>query len=216
MTDLKSSHLLPLGLRRMALQDFELLPWRNGAGQTREVSTGYLARDKDSSEAWDWRLSVADIPANGPFSSFPGIDRTAVLLHGAIALKALGCQLALADVGDVETFPGETALMAEVPGGVRGARLLNVMVRRGSCHACVRVHHGPATFFTPSGSHTCLFVASGVFRVAMSPDGAMQAHPYSLTAHELLMWEGSDAFWAVEKASSQGCLIEISIRPPRR
>lgn len=51
--------------------------WRNGFGWTREI-----LRSPETGDDWDWRLSIAEIERDGPFSSFPGIERELVLLHG--------------------------------------------------------------------------------------------------------------------------------------
>ena len=51
--------------------------WKNGAGWTREIR-----RHPTEAEAFDWRLSVADIENDGPFSAFPGYRRSLVLLKG--------------------------------------------------------------------------------------------------------------------------------------
>ena len=45
--------------------------WKNGAGWTSEI---LRAPDVDD---WDWRLSIAEIEADAPFSAFPGVDRCA-------------------------------------------------------------------------------------------------------------------------------------------
>jgi uncharacterized protein len=50
--------------------------WRNGGGWTSEIIA--WPRHDD----WEWRLSVADIEHDGPFSAFPGVDRTIALLEG--------------------------------------------------------------------------------------------------------------------------------------
>lgn len=56
-------------------------PWRNGGGRTREL----LARP--AGPEWTIRISVADIEAEGPFSSFPGVQRWfAVVSGGGVAL----------------------------------------------------------------------------------------------------------------------------------
>ena len=55
------------------------MPWKNGGGVTSE-----LARSPQADE-FDWRLSVAEVATDGPFSQFPGIDRLLVLLSGADA-----------------------------------------------------------------------------------------------------------------------------------
>lgn len=51
--------------------------WRNGGGSTREI-----ARHPDGADHWLWRLSIARVESDGPFSSFPGIDRHLLLLSG--------------------------------------------------------------------------------------------------------------------------------------
>lgn len=50
--------------------------WKNGLGWTREI-----ARSPESGD-WDWRLSIAEIEQDAPFSRFDGIDRELVLLTG--------------------------------------------------------------------------------------------------------------------------------------
>ncbi|MER7604642.1 HutD family protein [Nocardioides sp. NPDC127503] len=51
------------------------MPWRNGLGRTRELLAGP-----------GWRLSLADLAAPGPFSSFPGSDRVHLPLEGGYTL----------------------------------------------------------------------------------------------------------------------------------
>lgn len=57
--------------------DYRVMPWKNGAGTTREI----LAHPSDT-EDFDWRLSIADVKADGAFSTFPGYARTIMLLEG--------------------------------------------------------------------------------------------------------------------------------------
>ena len=47
-----------------------------GGGRTREIVRG---RRMSSMDAFDWRASIADIVADGPFSAFVGFDRVIVL-----------------------------------------------------------------------------------------------------------------------------------------
>jgi len=51
--------------------------WKNGAGWTREIHA-----EPAGATEWDWRMSIAEVGADGPFSTFPGIDRELVLLAG--------------------------------------------------------------------------------------------------------------------------------------
>jgi uncharacterized protein len=62
----------------VALADVVPTPWRNGGGTTRELAVGLSAATAD----WQWRMSVAEVAASGPFSRFEGIDRWFAVLEG--------------------------------------------------------------------------------------------------------------------------------------
>ena len=64
----------PVTLRRRG--DVAPQPWRNGGGRTRELLAWPNAAD------WRLRVSVADIEADGPFSSFPGVQRWFAVTEG--------------------------------------------------------------------------------------------------------------------------------------
>ncbi len=53
--------------------------WKNDGGWTTELAR-FLADAAD--DKFDWRLSLADIEADGPFSSFPGVRRELMLVAG--------------------------------------------------------------------------------------------------------------------------------------
>lgn len=57
-------------------EDVALQPWRNGGGQTRELLTW------PSAASCDLRIAVADISADGPFSSYDGVQRWIVAIAG--------------------------------------------------------------------------------------------------------------------------------------
>lgn len=71
--------------RLIPLADVPASPWRNGGGVTRELLAWPSAQD------WHWRLSVAEVARNGPFSRFDGVQRWFAVLGGA------GVQLHLPD-----------------------------------------------------------------------------------------------------------------------
>ena len=87
--------------------------WANGGGWTTEIVA------EPSSDRWAWRLSVADVEVDGPFSLFPGIDRTIALLHGAGFALTIGGR----DEHVIDTpfqpfdFPGEAATSCRLIGG---------------------------------------------------------------------------------------------------
>ncbi|MFE6834237.1 HutD family protein [Streptomyces sp. NPDC057705] len=77
------------GLRLLRAADRGATPWKNGGGVTREIA----ARPEGAGTGdFAWRVSLAEVAADGPFSSFPGVDRTLTLAEGA------GMDLAVAGV----------------------------------------------------------------------------------------------------------------------
>jgi len=99
---------------------------------------------------FSWRVSVAEIAEDGPFSAFPGVDRQILLLAGP------GVRLQAAETTPPPTppidhllneplvpfaFAGETAIAASLLGGP--SQDLNVMTRRGVMRAEVEVARSP-------------------------------------------------------------------------
>lgn len=98
-------------------------PWKNGRGVTSEV-----LRVPDR-EDYEVRVSVAEVTAPGPFSTFPGYRRATTLLGGGpIALVIDGVVRPLAR-GVLVDFAGEAACEAREVAAP--AHLLNVLVRPG-------------------------------------------------------------------------------------
>ncbi len=64
-------------LRVLTVSDYTVTPWKNGGGITQDV---LLLPQGASQDDFDIRVSLAPIVTEGPFSSFPGIDRHITLL----------------------------------------------------------------------------------------------------------------------------------------
>jgi len=119
-------------IRILRSADYPARPWKNGGGTTRDI---VVSPPDASLDDFDWRLSLAQVDRDGPFSRFDDIDRTLVLLTGAMTLHEDDRQLDLVRHEPV-TFAGERAIHASVPGG---ATLdFNVMTRRGRVRHTVR------------------------------------------------------------------------------
>lgn len=115
---------LPAGVEGLALATLPRERWRNGCGWTRPVA------QRLDGGATRWRVSLAEITEAAPFSSFPGLDRTTVLVDGGpVTLCAAEQRWMLRQPGDRADYPGERALRNERP--ARPARCWNVMVARG-------------------------------------------------------------------------------------
>jgi environmental stress-induced protein Ves len=63
---------------RLPASGYRAMAWKNGQGVTHEI-----AREPATGDSFLWRLSIAEVAADGDFSIFPGIDRTITLIEGA-------------------------------------------------------------------------------------------------------------------------------------
>lgn len=101
--------------------------WKNGGGLTWPVAVSPEGADLGG---FDWRLSLAMVEAEGPFSAFSGVDRLMLVVDGRLELGIAGSdRLVLDDSGEAAAFPGDAEAMAWLPDGP--AADINLMVRRG-------------------------------------------------------------------------------------
>ena len=115
-------------MRILKADKYLRMPWRNGHGETAQVAISPAAATLDD---FDWRVSMARIDDDGPFSIFAQTDRTLVVLRGE------GLRLSLDGATPVEltrsseplAFSGAVAAHATLIGGA--VIDLNVMTRRG-------------------------------------------------------------------------------------
>ena len=126
----------PGGFRVLRHRDRVAGPWANGGGITYEVMR-WPADGPD----FDWRLSIAEIAREGPFSTYPGVDRILILLRGAMNLVIDGTGY---DVPLFEplAFPGEARVESVLADGP--TMDFNIMTRRGRVTARADVLTEPA------------------------------------------------------------------------
>jgi uncharacterized protein len=114
-------------MRVLKADEYRRMPWRNGHGETAQVAIGPAGATVND---FDWRVSMARIDADGPFSIFPQTDRTLTVLRGD------GLHLSIAGSAPIElmcdseplAFPGDVAGNATLLGGP--VTDLNVMTQR--------------------------------------------------------------------------------------
>lgn len=108
-------------------KDYLRMPWKNGLGVTEEVIAFPPGSDLAT---FGWRLSIAHVGADGPFSVFAGIDRTIALLDGTGLLLDLPSQTVELDPGgEPFAFSGDLEISSRNKAGPTID--LNIMTRRG-------------------------------------------------------------------------------------
>lgn len=112
-------------------------PWANGGGSTRQVAIE--PRDGSIARGFAWRVSIAQIGSDGPFSHLPGIARSLWLLAGnGVRLSLADREVVLDRALQRFDFAGETPIACSLLGGA--CEDLNVMTARASKHADANVH----------------------------------------------------------------------------
>jgi environmental stress-induced protein Ves len=136
--------------------DYRRTAWKNGGGRTTEV---VVYPPRADLEGFIWRVSVADVARDGPFSTFPGVDRTLVLLAGAgFSLTGGDVPLELRAQYEPVTFAGDVALECRLHDGA--VRDFNLMVRRGAARGELSVVREEAGTIKPARFRLC-YVAAG-------------------------------------------------------
>lgn len=114
-------------MRLLRSAEHRVMPWKNGLGQTTEIA---VHPPRATVESFDWRISMASVASDGPFSAFPGIDRTLAVLGGqGLDLTIAGKPTRLHSGSLPLSFPADVEISAKLLAGP--ITDLNVMTRRG-------------------------------------------------------------------------------------
>ncbi len=157
--------------------------------------------------SFDWRVSIATIASDGPFSAFEGVDRVITLLQGA------GVHLA-SDDGTIDhpldtplqpfAFPGEALVHGRLLSGE--CEDFNVMTRRATCRADVRVLRQAGEISAAQG---LLLATHGVWNV-QAEGQAPEALPMGLG----LWWNhGTSVLWRLQPRTPDATLLVVTIHP---
>jgi uncharacterized protein len=177
--------------------EYREIPWRNGGGVTFEI-----AREPESGTDFSWRLSLARIDSDGPFSDFSGYQRALSLVSGA------GCRLfgvearprELTEPGATVFFSGGAAVACELIAGV--CFDLNLMVREPGSIASVEQFSLLAhqTQALPRGCDGAVFCLEGLVECLRVVSGER----VTLAAHDTLIVTAADAGeWRLLRGESE-------------
>lgn len=118
-----------LAFERLTSTDYLTMPWKNGKGTTLELSV-HPPRVVEGLSDFDWRLSIARVVEDGPFSRFPGIERVIMILEGEAMTLQCGKDAEARTLRPLEplAFSGDALTQAQLPQGP--VQDFNLMVKR--------------------------------------------------------------------------------------
>jgi len=184
--------------------DFRAMPWKNGGGITTELAiepetatleTGFL-----------WRLSMADVRADGPFSAFPDYERTIMLLKGkGIELDFNGNgRKRLEKPYEPVMFPGKWHAAGHLLDGP--CRDFNVITHKGLTHKVCILRPDPRAVL-PAAPTLLIFCAQGKARI--TPSGNVLGH------HDLLRLDDAGVV-EISAEAPETLVVAITIAPESR
>jgi environmental stress-induced protein Ves len=159
--------------RLIRIDDAQPQPWRNGAGIRRDLLDG------PGPGEWLWRVSLADIAADGPFSTYPGTRRWFAVVKGVGVELRFGTRVErLVRGSEPLSFDGGDAPSCKLVDGEASA--LNFMLREGAHGSMGRATD--AAPWHPESAQCGLFTAV---------DGRCKAddHETEVPAHALLWFD---------------------------
>lgn len=181
------------GVHVFSFSGLPVSQWRNGGGETREIISWPMQKAE-----FLWRASIATIAQSGPFSAFPGIDRSITLLSGeGVNLQSSDGSInhALTTSGQPFYFSGDCALSASLLGGLTTD--FNIMTRRNHCCAEVSLQKNRA--IAGGGLGGVLYVLQGQWELEGLPE---------LSPGEGLWWAND-----VVSTDDSSALILTSLQP---
>jgi hypothetical protein len=147
------------------------MPWKNGLGTTTEIAID--PPDAALGGRFRWRLSIATVQSSGPFSAFPGYERTIMLIEGH------GMDLAVGNAAprrldrsfEPFVFSGDAAAECRLIDGQ--VRDFNLMVDRSRMQSRMHVWRGlsaPRSIDLSSADHV-IHCFDGAVDLASAPAG---------------------------------------------
>ena len=189
--------------RTVALADVVPSAWKNGGGVTRELLAW------PSPTEWVFRMSVAEVQADGPFSNFTGVQRWFAVLSGAGVRLRLGAQVpyeehALTPASAPFCFDGELPVDCTLIDGA--TQDFNLMVRADQARA--QMQRVVGSLQTEAKGPRCVAVWSG----DTGADLWLGQECTHVSAHTLA-WQDLPAKAFLKVMASNALLMEIDLCP---
>ena len=175
-------------------------PWRNGGGVTHELAAGPARED------WAWRISVAEVAADGPFSDFAGVQRWFAVVRGAGVRLVIDGQVheVVAASAPLE-FDGAAQVDSWLLSGP--THDLNLMVQRARATGRMTRLTGTQRFTPAADGVLAVYALDAGASLQTSADAA----PFELPPHSLA-WATLAAGTEVAVTSPGALCMEITPR----
>lgn len=185
-----------MAMHRFSRGDLPAMPWKNGGGTTQEIVCWPPGAGLDD---FAWRASIATVAAAGPFSVFPGVDRSILLLEGqGLRLQSRAFDHRLDEPHRPFDFDGAAAVDCSLLGGATAD--FNLMVRRALGTARMRVLIDATQ--TGAVAHGLLMALSGSWQVGDMP----------LAAGDGLYWTDEPNGWDCRPTGPAASLLAVEWR----
>lgn len=183
-----------MALQLISPNQWQTQAWKNGGGITHQ-----LARSDDDA-GMRWRVSIAEVASDGPFSRFEQTDRIIMLLKGeGFCLHGAEDQPVLLDKALVPfAFAGETEIDCTLIDGP--VRDFNLMTRRADIKASLQVLSVTEPSSLTLANESLLYLASGMVQVSFADQN------YQLEAGQTLLCAGENGELQM-KASAEPCRL---------
>jgi environmental stress-induced protein Ves len=119
------------------------MPWANGRGTSYEI-----ASDRGSDDQWSWRLAMAPVNEDGPFSRIDCVNRSLVVVEGAGMVLSVDRKKLQCAPLQVVQFRGEAVTDAILLDGP--ITDINLMIRRNDADGELRIVHQPGALASAS------------------------------------------------------------------
>lgn len=183
-----------MAFQLLSPEQWQTQAWRNGGGITHQ-----LARSDDTT-GLRWRVSIAEVASDGPFSRFEQTDRIIMLLKGnGFCLHGAEDQPVVLDKALVPfAFAGETAIdCCLIDGPVQD---FNLMIRRSVVKASLQVLSVTEPLSLTLANEALLYLASGQLQVSFKDQS------YQLEAEHSLLCMAESGELRI-KAGAESCQL---------
>ncbi len=198
-------------MRKLTAEDYVVMPWKNGGGTTTQLAISPAGANLEN---FDWRISTAQVASDGPFSAFPGVDRSLAVLrgHGLILAEGDGERCRLGEGADPFVFRGEQRITASLKGGP--VVDFNVMTRSSVCAHTLEVLEIRGTHrYTSRSDLMLVHVVQGFKLACLGSRGQLEVCKEGESL--LVDWREETEIELSALPSLSVCVVHITFKEPR-